>query len=358
MFDKFFHSRLKRRLSPYAWAVKICSWLTLVLFSLLLIVFVFGPIINKIGAAGRFILFVSGHLDSSLRQTDNRTNILLMGVAGGNHDGPLLTDTIMLVSLDIKNHDAALITVPRDIWINALNGKINEAYTLGEEKRKGAGLVLSKASVGDILNIPIHYAFVIDFKAFSDAVNLVGGVDVYVENAFDDYQYPITGRENDDCNGDPAFACRFEHIHFNKGLQHMDGKTALQFVRSRHAQGAEGTDFARSRRQIKVIEALKNKITEPKVFLNPAKLAQLSQQFKNDTNTDLTPGQELFLAKNLINFNPNKIRTMSLDTGTEEKPGLLINPPISDQYGGAWVLIPRSGNWREIQNKIKEFLQL
>lgn len=358
MFEKFFISKVKRRLSSYAGFLKIGFWVGIILLVVFFFVFILKPIGQNIIGSPQFFLNLVTRQDSTLRQTSGRTNILIMGIGGENHDGPLLTDSIMLASIRLKDNDVAVITIPRDIWVDPLKGKINEAYALGESKRKGAGLVLAKASVGEIFNLPVHYVFVVDFKAFSEAVDFVGGIDVDVENTFDDFKYPIVGKENDLCEGDKELKCRYEHIHFDKGKQHMNGELALKFVRSRYSEGLEGTDFARSKRQIKVLMALKNKITDPKIFLNPKNISELANKFQNDTATDLNAGQELFLAKKFINFNPSQIRTFPLDIGNEANPGLLINPPMSTDYGGAWVLIPRSGNWQGIKNKIKEFLQL
>ncbi len=358
MFAKFFPSRLKRKLSSYAGLFKIASWVVCLALFFLAAIFIFKPIVTGFSLLPQVFLSVLGKQDSTLRQTNGRTNILIMGVGGGSHDGPLLTDTIMLLSLRQKDNDVALITIPRDIWVDPLKGKINEAYALGEAKKNGAGMILAKASVSSLFAVPVHYGFVIDFKAFAQVVDLVGGIDVNVENSFADDKYPIAGKENDNCNGDPELKCRYEQIRFNKGWQHLNGDTALKFVRSRYSQGPEGTDFARSKRQIKVLMALKNKITDPKIFLNPKTISNLTTNFKNDTATDLTSGQELFLAKKFINFNPSRIRSFNLDTGTDEKPGLLFNPPLSSDYDGTWVLLPRFGNWTEVQNKIKAFLQI
>jgi anionic cell wall polymer biosynthesis LytR-Cps2A-Psr (LCP) family protein len=92
------------------------------------------------------------------------------------------------------------------------------------------------------------------FQVLLKAVDIVGGLDINVDNTFDDYQYPIDGKEADTCGHTQmkckslvdtpedqlpqAFPCRYLHLHFNKGLNHMDGETALEFVRSRHATQA------------------------------------------------------------------------------------------------------------------------
>ena len=269
----------------------------------------------------------------SLKKTDDHINVLLLGIGGGTHDGPNLTDTIIFASIDKKTNKINLISIPRDLWVPDLNGKINTAYALGQNKGKGEGLVLAKAVVSKILNQPINYALRIDFNGFVKAVNLVGGLDVYVDRSFDDYQYPIPGKKNDLCGHTKdeiqrmatasagmsnlqMFPCRYMHIHFSKGLQHMNGTQALEFVRSRHAVGPEGTDFARSKRQEKIIRAFRKKLFSLQILLNPAKLIQLYQTLKNSIDTDVKEsefGSFIKLAQQMKNAN---IQTSVLATST------------------------------------------
>ncbi len=173
-----------------------------------------------------------------------------------------------------------------------------------------------------------------------------------------EHKYPIAGRENDDCGGEPDYPCRYEHLHFEAGWQIMDGKTALKYVRSRNAQGEEGTDFSRNLRQQKVIAALKNKLSSIEVFFNPAKVQGLIEIGKKYLQSDpKLNDQELGSFANIIYrfiSNKSEIRTLTLDTGSPESPGFLTHPEISKEYGNQWVLIPASGNWREFQNYFKQ----
>lgn len=196
----------------------------------------------------------------TLQTVDNKVNILLLGIAGGDHEGPNLTDSIMIIHYDFDTNQLSTIGLPRDVWSNTLKGKINTAYAIGEAKQKHGGLKLAKAEVGGILDLPIEYGVVISFQTFHDLIDYLGGIDVQVEHSFVDNQYPIKGKEDDLCNGDKEYKCRYTTVSFEKGLTHMDGATALTFVRSRHASGSEGSDFARSRRQQLIITSLKDAI--------------------------------------------------------------------------------------------------
>lgn len=315
-------------------------------------------------AVANFIL----HKDPEVKQTDGRTNILLLGIGGANHDGPNLSDTIIFASLDPSHGKITLMSIPRDVWVPDLQAKVNTAYAFGEDKEKGKGLPLAEATVSKILNQPIHYGFRIDFDGFMKAIDLVDGIDVDVERTFDDYQYPIDGKENatcghtdDDIKNFSAtqsselefFPCRFEHLHFDKGIAHMDGVTALKYVRSRHALGPEGSDFARSRRQQKVITALREKVFSLQTILNPGKVLSLYSTVKESIDTDITPDEFGDFIKLFQKLKDAKIQNTVLDQGddTTGRQGLLINPPISPDYGKAWVLIPKAGNgdFSEIQ---------
>src|SRR5205814_7952897 len=99
--------------------------------------------------------------------TENRVNVLLLGIGGGTHEGPDLTDTIIFVSIDPNTKKITMVTIPRDLWVPELRAKINTAYTFGEEKQKGGGLVLTKATIGKVLNQQPDYAIKIDFSGFT-----------------------------------------------------------------------------------------------------------------------------------------------------------------------------------------------
>ncbi len=306
----------------------------------------------------------------SLKKADHRINILLLGTGGGVHEGPNLSDTIIFLSLDPILNKVYLISIPRDLWIPSLNAKINTAYATGLTQRKDGGLVLIKQVVSKVINQPIDYALKIDFDGFIKAVDLVGGLEVKVERSFDDYQYPDEEKREDLCGHaleeateliatqSPylVFPCRYQHIRFEKGLQHMEGKTALIFVRSRYALGIEGTDFARSQRQQKVIRSLKEKFLSLETVLNPVKIANIYSVLAKTIDTDIQQYEFddfIKLAQKMKNASL-KSTVIEVQDNQSTKDELLINPPL-DEFKGAWVLIPRvgNGNFSEIQNYVQ-----
>ena len=275
---------------------------------------------------------------------DGKTNILVLGKAGEGNIAPDLTDTIMLASVDHENGAIKLVSLPRDIWIEDLRAKLNSVYYWGEEKKEGGGIVLAKSVVEEITGIPVHYAVVVDFSGFSEIINTLGGIEVNVDRSFTDEDYPIPGKEADECEGDPDFLCRYETIHFDAGTQMMDGATALKFVRSRNSKDPEeGTDLARSVRQQRVLASIKNKALSSETLFSFSKLKSLQGEVDNMIETDLDERGLAILARRALEAKDNFL-AMSMP---EE---LLINPPISYQYDNLYVFVPRSENWDEIRS--------
>jgi polyisoprenyl-teichoic acid--peptidoglycan teichoic acid transferase len=339
---------LRRKILP-----KVKVWGTLLAFLLILFV-----VVNLITTANRFmqttgitpalvfrLVFDDG---IPLKSTDDRTNVLLLGIGGRSHDGSDLTDTMIVLSLNNKNHSAALISIPRDIWSDTLKDKINSAYHYGEEKKKGGGMILAKAITEDVVGIPIHYAVLIDFTGFKNLIELIGGIDVNVTKAFIDTQYPIPGKEHDTCPGDPTNACVYETVHFDKGIQHMNGDRALIYVRSRHAEGEEGTDFARSKRQQEVLLAFKDKIMHPTKWLTMRRLSQLPKALDDATDSDMNIGGLATVGRQYIKINESQVKKVAFDNLLTEAPFYL--------YNGLYVLIPVD-NWSTIQSYIAKAIQ-
>lgn len=280
-----------------------------------------------------------------LKNYQGRTNILLLGIGGGKHDGADLTDTIIFLSVDYTKKDLLMISIPRDIWIPELQDKINSAYHYGEEKKTGGGLVLAKATTEEVVGLPIHYSWLVDFSGFKKLIDLVNGVDIFIEKGFVDKRYPIEGKENDVCGGDVNFNCRYEVLQFEPGWQHLDGERALKYVRSREAEGDEGTDFARAKRQQQIILALKDKLLEYPYLKNPQKVFELISAFNNAVVTDMNWSEKILFAKFLAFLPGGNIRRLVLDDR------FLDNPPTW-QYDDKWVLVPKSKDFKEIQEYI------
>lgn len=282
----------------------------------------------------------------SVKTIDNSVNLLILGIAGGEHDGPNLSDSIIIANYNFKKNRLITISIPRDIWSDTLRDRINSAYAYGEEKRRGGGLKLAKAEVGAIYGIPIPYGAVINFSGFDELIDYLGGIDVFVEQSFIDKEFPITGKENDLCGGDPEYKCRYETVSFEKGRRHMDGKTALKFVRSRHALGAEGSDFSRSKRQQQVMLAIKDKIVGIVKSLDLGKIKILYSSLDKVVSRDIMNQQVAIIAKEIIFKRHFYQKNFNLSQDAFKVPDYRL-------YDGKYVLVPNSGDFADIHAYIQ-----
>lgn len=278
----------------------------------------------------------------SIRKVNNQTNILILGIAGGTHEGPTLSDSIVVANYDFTSNKLVTLGIPRDVWSPTLEDKVNSAYAFGEAKQKGGGLKLAKAEVASVIGMPIQYAVVINFQGFEKLINYLGGIDVDVEHSFIDKKYPLEGKEEDTCGGDKEFSCRYETISFNKGMTHMDGSIALKFVRSRNAIDEEGSDFARSQRQQKVFFAVKDKVTKIIRSLNTIRIEELYQYIDPIISRDISNQQAAIIAKSIIFGSDFKQENYAL-------PRNFFIIPSVDSYGGQYVLIPKNNDYKTIR---------
>lgn len=285
------------------------------------------------------------NLNRFLKPPNGMTNFLIMGVAGENHSGSDLTDTLIFVSVNNQTGETLMLSLPRDIWVEPLRTKLNSVYHY-------QGIEGSKKAVAEILDQEINHTVLLDFNVFTQAVDYLGGVEVEVERTFDDYQYPIAGKENDLCDGDQEYKCRYQDLHFEAGKQWMDGDTALKYVRSRYAEGEEGTDFARSQRQQRLLLAIKQKVLTPKFLFQPKKTIGLIRLVTDNIQTDIRPDLYLDLLKTALRVRGSKIESLVLNDG------YLINPANNKQkYDNQWVLVPASGDWAEIHQYISSLIK-
>lgn len=309
----------------------------------------FKSLILILGIIGVLVFWRSILSDNPLKQTNGATDILLLGVTGGQHDGADLTDTMILAAFDQKAGKTNLLSLPRDLWSETLRAKINTAYHYGEERKPGDGFILSKEVVEEVTDLPVHYVAKIDLQGLEKIIDFLGGVEINIKTAFDDDQYPISGKENDPCGGDPEYKCRYQHLHFSKGLQTLNGEQAIEYIRSRHAEGDEGTDFARNQRQQVLIMALKKKVISVSFLFHPERVYSFIQLVDKAVDTDFSKEELPYALKTLALAGFGKIKTVLIEQ-------FLVNPPLSPSYQGQWVLLPKTGDFSQIHQYLKEQL--
>lgn len=345
-----------------------------IIVGLLIVVLILSPFLIK--AAKTLPIFWEYLINKKieLKKENGNINMLLLGIGGGNHEGPNLSDTIIFGSINVEKNKVTLISIPRDLWIAEISSKVNAAYAIGEGKKEGGGIVLGDAVVEKVLGQKVDYTVRIDFEGFEKAIDSLGGIEVRVDRSFNDYQYPIAGKGNDPCGLSDveiasisaqiatesaslvsSFPCRYEHIHFDKGLQRMNGEVALKYVRSRHARGDEGTDFARSKRQEKVISAVKEKVFSAGTLLNPVKIISFYSALSQNIDTNIKQEEFDDFIKLAQKLRGAEIKSYSLEFNDDPERALLVNPPIGPKYGYQYVLIPQAGdgNFSDIHNFVE-----
>lgn len=309
-------------------------------------------LLSKFNIKPADLLSFFGSPSEKLDNTNGVTNFLILGIRGEGSDSPNLADTIIVLSYDHNTKNTTMISVPRDLWVPSLQTKINSTYYYGEKKDPPAGIQMAQGAMLEDLGLPIHYTAVVNFTIFKETIDLIGGIDVNVDPGFTDTQFPIPGMEN----AEPESA-RYETITFATGSAHMNGDTALKFVRSRHSTGDEGTDFARSRRQQQVITAMRQKMLTPGFLLDKTKLNAffdiLNRNLKTNIGRDLYPT----LAKVALDTRNNPVKAVTF-TDQPDANGItiLFNPPVN-QYKGEWVLIPKDNNWAALKKYLDNILK-
>ena len=259
---------------------------------------------------------------------DGRINILLLGMGGKGHPGGSLTDTIIVFSIDPQNKTAALLSIPRDLYVpieGRGSAKVNEAYASGEMYKQGGGGTAAKKTIANILDLPIHYYVVLDFDAFKKIVDALGGVNVYVDKAINDPYYPDAQMKG------------YNPFQLSAGLHKMDGNLALKYARSRETT----SDFDRSKRQQKLISIIAAKATSVGILANPKKVTDILKILGEHVKTDLSLSEIERLVTIVKNVPADQIVTKVLDNGAD-------GPLVSVNDGG-YYLKPKTGNFKEIQ---------
>jgi LCP family protein required for cell wall assembly len=232
-----------------------------------------------------------------------RVNILLLGVdLRCDEEGPTHSDTIIVATIDPLSRSAALLSLPRDLWVEIPSfgvNRINQAYFLGQAyELPGGGPQLAVETVEAFLGIPIDYYLAIDFKAFVEFVDLMGGVVIDVPERIEDPNYP------DNCYG-------YDPFTIDAGRQRLDGTTALKYARTRVTFGG---DVDRAGRQQEVIMAVREQATQletlPQLLFQAP---QLWQSFQQNVATNMQLDEALQLA-NLVRTIPREnMRNAVLD---------------------------------------------
>lgn len=275
-----------------------------------------------------------------------RVNFLLAGVSTDDpgHGGANLTDSVMLVSIDTVNKKAFMLSIPRDLWVEIPeygHSKINAANAYGDEDKYSqpgypeGGMGLLSQVVSENFEMPIHYYAKINYTAFRDAVNAVGGITLNIQS--DDprglYDPNISKADNGP-------------LKLPNGVQQLDGQTALNLARARgnptpdghYGYGFEQSDFTRTKHQRMMLLALKDKVASGGVITNPLKIGQLFDVVGKNMKTDLQPSEVRRIYDLSKQIKSSDIQSLSLNDANGVN--LLASYRTPD---GASALIPAAG---------------
>lgn len=266
----------------------------------------------------------------------DRLNVLILGIRGVNDpNGGLLSDTIMVISLEPKTGKIALISIPRDLYVEMphhnFKNKINEVYVHGiEDENWKKGLKYSEEAIADVTGLDIHYATSVDFKAFKEIIGTFGGVTITLDKPFSERNQFAEGI-----------------IELPAGRQVIDGDTALLFVRARFST----SDFDRAKRQQQVLLAIKEKAFSLGVLSNPAKIISILNSLGNHVKTDA----ELWEIKELIvlmqKINTTDVKRKVFDTS---ESGLLY---ASRDDNGSYILLPEGDDFGKVREACRSIFQ-
>ncbi|MCL4869970.1 MAG: LCP family protein [Anaerolineae bacterium] len=262
-----------------------------------------------------------------------RVNILLLGIDQRcDETGPTRTDSIMVVTIDPVAKTAAALSIPRDLWVEVPGfgvDSINSAHFIGEvNEYPGGGPALAVKTVAATLGVPIDYYVTVNFDAFVEVVDLIGGITITVPETIDDLKYP------DRCYG-------YDPFHIEAGTHQMDGQTALKYARTRATFGG---DVDRAARQQQVVLAVRDKVLSLNMI--PQLIGQSLElwfTFQNNVQTNMVPDQAIQLALLAQDIPRANIQTVVIDYT------YVFNETTPD---GRQVLVPNRDKIRQLREQL------
>lgn len=241
-------------------------------------------------------------------------NFLLVGQNGH------LADSIIIAAADERAQKVTLISIPRDLFINGR--KMSEYLSW-------YGIDVLKAKIEAVSGLKIHKYFVINFQAFENIIDALGGIDVYVEKDIYDPQYP------NGAGGYTLYAVK-------AGSHHFSGAEALKYSRSRHST----SDFDRARRQQKVLKAVQERVINFDFLKNTDGLKTIYESVFNMVETDIPLAEMIEYLTRFQNF--------AVSSGNVISTSDFLDSSLT--VSGQYILLPKSGNFAKIQKYIWEIL--
>jgi LCP family protein required for cell wall assembly len=255
-----------------------------------------------------------------------RLNVLILGLdRRPDETGPVRTDSLILATFDPRRPQAALLSIPRDLWVDIPGqgtNRINTAHYFGDIAQSGYGPELARQTVQDNFGPPVHGYVVVDFAGFVALVDALGGIDIEVPATIVDEYYPT-----------PDYG--ITTIVIPAGPQHMDGGTALIYARTRHAD----SDFDRTRRQQQILRALVARAAQPAAWVRLPAAWAIARAYFTTTLNEVDFATILLV---VLRVGPQGLQSYTLDQD--------MTTPFTT-VTGAQVLLPR---WEVIWSLVNQ----
>lgn len=333
----------------------VLVFLFLVVLVLSLILFVFQKISLSLDKSPNYVLetLLSINKDNQYIGKEN-LNFVVLGLDKRDDllEKTSVTDTIMFISLNLKTQRINTISIPRDLWFYDINSKVNEIYPLSQSEPNQLQFIKDKFQ--QLTGQPINHIVVFTTENLIKFVNLIGGVDLVLDNGFIDTQYPNPEYiKNPDTN-----VSKYKTVEFKSGLIHLDASNITEFVRSR--KGGEtvstgGTDLARTKRQQLLVEAILNKVKTGQFVDKNLNLPKLYNFWDKEIIKDILD-KDILNILTIVGENISKLTLNKIDIpiGTNSKNGVIYHPNrfINKQ----WVFIPSDKDYKSFQQFISNSL--
>lgn len=293
--------------------------------------------------------------------SNGRSNFLVLGTSEDDpgHDGADLTDSILVISVDQKNKNIYMFSVPRDLYVeygeacySGYSGKINAYFSCSDAGTTAQAeqnrLARTQKLVGDIFGLDIQYGVHINHTVIKQAVDAIGGIDVDVQGS--NGAPGVFDRSLDwHCN----YTCYL--VKYDNGVHHMDGEHALYFGMARGdtapTYGLANSNFDREKNQQKILMAIKTRAMTSGILTNLGAVTKLIDALGDNLRTNIQTDEIRTLMKIANEVKASDIQSISLigqDDSVVKTGG----------YNGASVVMPAAGmfDYSEIQAFIQKNL--
>ncbi len=271
---------------------------------------------------------------------NNQLTLMVLGIdtLSQREGSSPLTDTLLLTQIDLDQAVITTISLPRDLWSEAYQTKINALYTYGFNRFPGnpekfPTMVLEKWTQQEI-----DRTIIISLEQLGQLIDLVGGIEIEVEQGFSDPKFPRTDVDVTQVS-DPDKL--YETVKFEKGQELMSGQRALKYIRSRHSQDDAGTDLARNSRQQQVINSLISKLSRAKIYWQqPALAGKLLNYYQENFDQYFATSDLMAIGFELgPNLAQLKFKAYTLPVYPDNKDGIIVHPEPAPEYQDQWIYL-------------------